>query len=196
MFCNACWTWENIKQININKHLSNNTKDGVINYYLIMTMMQQHDTAEITEQLSKRKQKLDSCWFVSRPVKAAIATLSQPRQLLEPSVWPSAALNLGWAVTMLIYSPLCDCCSINFWELDGGLAHHLSIGKDALLDVLVSTCYHCEAGHPHSVTVHRIWVESTEPLWRWPPPLGCSQATVQDKEPQQNTCKLQQNTYY
>ncbi len=64
---------------------------------------------------------------------------------------------------MLIYSPLCDCCSVHFWELDGGLAHHLSIGEDALSDVLVSTCYHCEARHPHSVTTHRIWVESTEP---------------------------------
>lgn len=64
---------------------------------------------------------------------------------------------------MLIYSPLCDCCSVHFWELDGGLAHHLGIGEDALSDVLVSTCYHCESGHPHSVTAHRIWVESTEP---------------------------------
>ncbi|KAA0721208.1 hypothetical protein E1301_Tti021593 [Triplophysa tibetana] len=48
------------------------------------------------------------------------------------------ALSFGLAVTMLIYSPLCDCCSVHFWELDGGLAHHLSIGEDALSDVLSS----------------------------------------------------------
>lgn len=73
------------------------------------------------------------------------------------------AICFGLVVKMLMYLPLCHCCSIHFWKLDGGLAHHLSIGEDALSDVLVSACYHCEAGHPHSVTAHRVWVESTKP---------------------------------
>ena len=95
---------------------------------------------------------------------------------------------------MLIYSPLCHCCCIDFGQLDGGLTQHLRVGDDALSDVLVSTRHHREARHPPVITAHSAWVERTQPdedglhhpVAVWP---------LQDSEPQRNTCKLQQNPY-
>lgn len=77
---------------------------------------------------------------------------------------------------ILIYLPLCDCSSIYFWELDGGLTHNSGIWDDTLSNRPVHSHHHSEPRNLLPFASDGVWVQGTEShkdgLWHsvavWP----------------------------